>query len=130
MVFLYGCAERLTARNGGVRHGQDCHVNAHLRKPPGHRDRHSHEIGATTCFISHAHSAPFVQLLGTLAEMELRAVNSEQQAYRAYYWVDCFCQSELMRDGGTGKQQHRYRQRDRQRKAFEVIPYSERVLSD
>ena len=89
---LYGGATQLIAP--GLK-PTECYVDAYLRADPGKRGRHAHELGPTTTFVSHAHDAPVVQLIGTLAEMELKAAKQEQQAYRAFYWIDFFCQSEF-----------------------------------
>eukprot|EP01052_Picozoa_sp_SAG31_P045195 SAG31_NODE_8161_length_1506_cov_1.821606_1_plen_385_part_01 len=98
----------------------ESYVEAHLKGDPQSRGRHAHELGPATTYISHALSAPAVQLIGSLAEIELQAGKQQQIVGRAYYWLDIFCQSEFSPGEGArnDRQPHKYRQRDIVRAAF------------
>ena len=78
-----------------------------------------HEIGPTTAFVSHAHEASFPELVATLAQIELRAVQAEGQNFRAYYWIDIFCQSAASPASAEKLRRKEAKERSALRRAFE-----------
>jgi hypothetical protein len=78
-----------------------------------------HDLGPTTVFVSHAHDSSFDELVATLAQAELRAVQAEQQSFRSYYWLDLFCQPAASTGQAAKARTDQAKERGAIRRAFD-----------